>query len=743
MNDKLMDTQELSEIRKLIGEEDAPKQAATERTAPHAAAQQPVSTEYNLNDILAEVGGVVDKTAQKRQIMHPQGQDTAQVPRTSGQRPPSQRTGAVPRVPQGTARIPRGTGRIPQGTGRIPHVTGRIPRVPGTDPKAVEESLRATAEEQARKLAAMTEEDDDEPRQTRRARKRAEKERRQEQERARDREDDIEIRDPRTAQRYCKRRAKNLARRSVFVLVFGLIATYITVAGGMGLPLPTMLQYAEHAYLTIMTLMLLQFIAMFAGLDVVGNGIYNLLTFKADRSSLVTCSLVASLVHGMTIILFPKWSGWLPYCAVSILLLFAQMQEEKARLSGRYRVYKATMLGDRPTGVYAHEDGQDHTRRAVKYRMDDATAFLREMERTDQIDFFERIYAPLVLIAALMFALISSVGSARPTQFFWAFSAILSISAPIGVLCAFGAPYRNVSRRLLAEGAAIASARQASRLRRVREAVLRDGDIFPAGSITVEEIRNFGSYSAEKLLAYATAVTDGKGLEIGRVLSESLREQYGRPVRASNVTHYESGGMSADIGADSVLVGTASFLGKLGIRVPDNRGKDNVVYIVINSQIAGEIALAYHPTAQTYGAIHALIRLKIRPVIAAQDFNISPAMVESMFEMKRGTTGAVDPARIAEINDPRYAAKDNVCAILSKDGAMPYAMVQRAAEKLVGAMRSNLLIGTIAGVCGILLMFYLTFKGAAEAVEPKNVLLYLLLWYVPVFVISLATRRND
>lgn len=88
------------------------------------------------------------------------------------------------------------------------------------------------------------------------------------------------------------------------------------------------------------------------------------------------------------------------------------------------------------------------------------------------------------------------------------------------------------------------------------------------------------------------------------MLSESLREQYGRPVRASNVVHYESGGMSADIGGDSVLVGTASFLSRMGLPVSDASNIENGVYVVINSQIAGLISLAYHPTAQTYGAIH-------------------------------------------------------------------------------------------------------------------------------------------
>ena len=39
----------------------------------------------------------------------------------------------------------------------------------------------------------------------------------------------------------------------------------------MGLPMPEVLQYAEHPYLAIMTLMLLQFVSMFAGLDIVAN----------------------------------------------------------------------------------------------------------------------------------------------------------------------------------------------------------------------------------------------------------------------------------------------------------------------------------------------------------------------------------------------------------------------------------------------------------------------------------------
>ena len=139
---------------------------------------------------------------------------------------------------------------------------------------------------------------------------------------------------------------------------------------------------------------------------------------------------------------------------------------------------------------------------------------------------------------------------------------------------------------------------------------MRDSDFYPAGSIVIDEIKNYGNYTTEKLLAYASAVTANNNLEIGRVLAEALREQFGRPVKANNIVYYESGGMSADIGTDNVMVGTAAFLSKLGISQPTEYTVSNSVYVVINSQIAGEIVMSYHPTAQTYGAVHIMTRVK-------------------------------------------------------------------------------------------------------------------------------------
>ena len=188
---------------------------------------------------------------------------------------------------------------------------------------------------------------------------------------------------------------------------------------------------------------------MFIGLDIVGNGIYNLFKGRPDRGTLVVISLVASLLHGMTIILF-KNNAWMPYCAISMVLLFAQMQEEKAFMAGRYRAYKAAALGDRPTGIYAHADAKDRARRAVKYRMRSVDNFLREMERTDTVQVFERIYTPYCNFSVYCIFCNGCNRCKRLGSFLLGvFCYYVYLLHHLVILCSFGTSYKNISRKLL------------------------------------------------------------------------------------------------------------------------------------------------------------------------------------------------------------------------------------------------------------------------------------------------------
>lgn len=730
-----MDTQDLSEIRKMIG--DIPDVTSTD------------GQDFNLEDIIAEVSGTVRQVQADKQSRASVRREENSAARGQAQRQEPQPTPARaetphrPRIQVVEAPL-TGHSERPHDGGTAAESSALRTAEPTPQPPAVlpeQQPVTAAVQSEAR--------DDADGGLSRRERKRLEKAQRKAEVKARrqteeqeDEEEEIRARDPEVAMRSCARRARGLAGRSVPVLLAALAAVYLSVAGGMGLPLPDAVDYAVSPVAAVLAMLLLQFFAMFIGIDIIGMGLYNLFTGEPDRRTLVAMANLASVAHGLTIILRPDWGGWLPYCSVSILLLLAAMLEEKARYAARQRSFKAATLTANPVGVFSHDETGGNCVRAAKTRMLGNTPFLVEMERTDTADHFGAIYAPIALAACVIFALVVSIGRGEPARFFWALSALLSVSAPLGVICAAGSAYCNVARRLLSEGAAIAGVRTATRLRKARQTVLSDGDLFPAGSITVDGMKNYGNYSMEKLLAYTAAVTGGQGLEIGRVFAESLREQYGRPVKATNVLQYESGGLSADVGGDSILVGTAAFLTKLGVRLRDVHGVENGVFIVINSQLAGVFRLTYHPTAQTYGALHTLSRLRMKPLLATRDFNISPAMVESLFELRSGATMDEECGRAVEMTESSYTRHDAVCGILSHDGITPFTQLLQAADKLSGAVRANLMLGAFSGICGILLVFYLAFLFSVTALTPKNVLLYLLLWYVPVFFINLNTKKK-
>ena len=402
--------------------------------------------------------------------------------------------------------------------------------------------------------------------------------------------EEIQLRDPEQAARSLKRRARGLSARSAIVLILAAAAVYLSIAPSFDvLPLPVILDVVENPAIGIGVLMLLQFIALFVGIDVFGMGFYNLLHGMPDRASLVSFAVLAALLHGASIIVFDNQSGvTVPYLAVSILLLYAAMREERNRNAARARAYQAICSAEQPMAVYSHYDREDDACRAVKGPLFDREAFLTEMERPDTADRFSMIYVPVALAASIIFALVASVGRGDPVRFFWAFSAILSVSAPLGLVCAYGASYKNVSRRLLASGAAIAGARQANLLRGTEEVVLVENDLFPSGSVSLESLENMGRLSDDKVLACAAALADAAGLELGRVLTDATRERYGVTFAARNVQAVD-GGLTGEIGTSRVVLGTAALMVNMGIRIHAGQGDHTCIYLVVDNVLAGVI----------------------------------------------------------------------------------------------------------------------------------------------------------
>lgn len=549
-------------------------------------------------------------------------------------------------------------------------------------------------------------------------------------------EEEPAARDPRRATKTCGKRAKSLCLRSRLVFLLFLGAAYLTMGSVLKLPIPSKISYTSSPSLFLLLLVIFEIVSMLLALDIVGIGLYNLFSGKPDFLSAVSCAMTGSLVHCIVMIIVPSLLGSMPFTAVHIAILFTAMKAEQYQFSGKQSIYKVAALSESPVGVYCHKEGKKKRYITVKFRAQEMETFLKDIEKPDTYERISRFYAPAVIIICIVLAFIVSFATGDKERFFWAYSALISMALPFGLISAFGLPYKYVCRKLMREGVAIAGVRTAQLLKRSKQVVLTDGDLFPAGTIEIEGLKVFGRYTAERVLSYATAVIGGSGSSTYKIFAETLRERYGTPVRAVNVLQYESGGLSADIQGDSVLVGGAAFVMRMGVRIREGRNIRNGIFVVVNNEVAGIFAMKYHPCAQSYAGVHTLIRNHKIPVLATRDFNMNPILVEKSFDLKRGIVDYPELSHRSMMSDRNYVEKDILCAIMSRDDLSPYSDCIQAAGKLSQAVSSNLLLGLIAGILGIVIMFFLTFSDAVLSATPLNVLIYLFLWNIPVMFIS-------
>ena len=125
--------------------------------------------------------------------------------------------------------------------------------------------------------------------------------------------------------------------------------------------------------------------------------------------------------------------------------------------------------------------------------------------------------------------------------------------------------------------------------------------------------------------------------------------------------------------------------------------------------------------------------------LAVLDFNISPAMVESQFDLRRGFADQPEPDSVRRLLDPTYAKADAPAAILVREGAGPFLQALRCADSWQ-ARCARLDAGCL---CRHMRNADRILSGVPERggrTAGSAPLLYLLIWYVPVFIITQQTH---
>ena len=417
----------------------------------------------------------------------------------------------------------------------------------------------------------------------------------------------------------------------------------------------------------------------------------------------------------------------MPYAPVSCLgLIFAQWGVRRES-KGNYDMLRAAAVDDDPPYLVTN------TPQGACKQRGSVPGFFTTAARSDAATLWQTALLPVFLVAAVAFALLGSVGQERGGDFLLNLSAILPAAATFSLPLCWALPWSKLSEHLQKTGCAVAGWSGAQKISAQRRMIVTDTDLFPPGTVQLNGRKLFAE-TQERAVSLAASMARAAGSGLERLFNSMVRSEGGRYEKVDDFSFYEEGGWSGVIKGESVLMGGAAFMRKMNVRLPADVNLKTGVFLAVDKELAAAFAVKYSPAENVDFALKMMQRSRIQPILASRDPNITPSLIKRKFS--RGVhmeyPGLIERVALSEAEKDRDLPR----ALLFREGLLPYAETVAGSLRLCKAVRRAAAISLLGSWAGTLLTFYLTNLGAYELMNPLALEVFLLLWTLPVLLLS-------
>ncbi len=533
--------------------------------------------------------------------------------------------------------------------------------------------------------------------------------------------------------------SKLLGLRTIALLILSILSCYLAFAMPLRWYIPRFISYTAYPFRYLFLTAFFQILAMILSVDVISKGLYRLCIFKPNVDSAIAFSSFATLIHVLTVIIAPHWKGWLPYSSISVLTLFFTIFGKWIYIRAICRACKTVKSAKLPSAV--HVANRYDEVNIIKQVTDNTASFIAHINDTDAARKFWSYLSPIFIVASIVCAFISSVGTGAPEHFFWALAAISSVSTPFFTTLCFAHPFSVIEKKLSLIGAAISGWFSATNLSKKANFIVCDEDVFPKGTITLHGLRVLGTFSLEQTVCYTASIIAETKSGLSGVFADLLKSRYQDTIQVKNLKYLEDGGIEAQIGEDNVLVGSSGFMLRSGVKISLGTTTKNAVFVAINKEPAGVFNVNYKANVEVERALHAMVKKKIPVVLAVRDFNLLPMMVEDMFNLRDSSLEFPEIEDRIDLSADEQFIDTDACAIITRSGLYPFSESVISAKKLRNVTIRNIILTCIGAVIGMLLMFYLTFMQRPVLIPPHTVFVYMMMWMIPTYLLSKRVKK--
>ncbi len=531
--------------------------------------------------------------------------------------------------------------------------------------------------------------------------------------------------------------AQSLRLRFVFSLILCIVLVYLSYG------LPALGVLGDSIKIRTMVCLVLQLTVMVVGLDIVSNGFVSLFQGSPRVESLISVSCLMSSIDAVFIIITGDVSAGVPNCAVSSLSVCFALLGSFLSCASFAVNFRVVALTKSPSVIVSHRCtiDRDSIRVLSKLRRS-ATGFVRESEEADLFEIIYSALAPFLIIASIILGLFCYFASDQCNNLIRTISTCACVSASFSAILGFALPFSVLTKKLARSGAAIAGYSGCSELGRLKRVVITDSDLFPRRTVALADMKIESGFSAANVISYTGSMIAAAGLGIAPVFTELMKKNGSVIQKVEDFACHAGGGVIAKINGDNVYVGNASFMYLMGIRMRKSKDTDCTVYTAINDVFVGEFKISYSPMMSVTNALSNLLSGRTEPLFAIRDFNLTPMLVDKFFHLRSGMCDYPSFSDRYAVSSKEIQEKDTaVTSTFAKGGLSAVAGLMRRGRRLYVSTFLCAALSVIGTIVGIILMLGLCWTGSFGSASCANITTFMLLWLVPVVVISWGLRR--
>lgn len=473
--------------------------------------------------------------------------------------------------------------------------------------------------------------------------------------------------------------------------------------------------------------------------DVLKDGLVQLTNFTPGSSTLALFAAAFTLADGVTMVLTPLRESAVPFFAPCALVLLFQLIGQYCDRASKFQACRTASSVARPYVVTQDPDvlaGKTGFRKWLGL----PKGFGSQIRTTSQADERFQKLTPVLMTACVCLALLTTVAHHQPKLVLWSLSALFTASATLGASLTLSFPLQILGSKLATLGVALAGWPGIAAAKGCRAALLTDNDLYPPGTVTLANSKPLSNLPMDRVVAYTASAIRASGSGLSYLFDKLLRSEGAKYLPIEKIL-LQDNGLIAQTQGQQILVGNSDFMSKQGIALPTGIKYKNTVFCAVDRELIGMFGVRYALHTTIVPSLQSLLGHRIAPVLVTRDFNINPKRMRFSDRLNKDSLTYPDLQRRVALSGPNQAHGQTIVAVLCREGMAPFTLALIAAKRVRRAAGLSSFFVRLSACVGVILTATLSSAGALGAMSAWHMALFLLLWFVPVLLLSLWTEQ--